>query len=68
MGSAVLHGVRSADINEICFQAAKLSDMKCVEVLGGLFVDCQEWHFQAAKRSDNGRTIPQEGRFAHAQE
>ncbi len=34
----------------------------------GLFAERQEWHFQAAKRSDISSTILQEGRFAHAQE
>ena len=52
MSSAVLEGGRSADIHELCFQAAKPSDMDCVEVQGGLFDDSHEWHFQAAKRSD----------------
>ena len=42
--------------------------MGCVELQGGLFADCQEWHFQAAKSSENSSTILQEGRFANAQE
>ena len=46
------------------FLAAKLSDMDCVELQGGLFVDCQEWNFQVSKRSDYCRTVLQEGRFA----
>ncbi len=29
----------------------------------GLFDDCQEWHFQAANRSDKSSTILQLGRF-----
>ena len=52
MSSAVLEVGRSADIHELCFQAAKPSDMDCVEVQGGLFDDSHEWHFPAAKRSD----------------
>ena len=48
MGSAVLVGGRSADIQEFCFQAVKRSDMDCAELQGGLFADCQEWHIQAA--------------------
>ena len=43
MGSAVLEGDRSADFHEFCFQAAKFSDMDCVEVQGDLFAECQEW-------------------------
>ena len=42
--------------------------MDCVEVQGGLFADRQEWHFQAAKRSDKSSKIQQEGRYADAQE
>ena len=68
MGSAVLEVGRPANINEFCFQAAKRSDMDCVEVQGGLFAESQEGHFQAAKRLDMSSTILQEGRFAHAQE
>ena len=59
---------RSADIQEFCFQAAKLSDMDCVEVQVCLFADCQERHFQAANRSDKSSTILQVGRFADVQE
>ena len=42
--------------------------MDCDGLLGGLFADCQEWHFQAANPSDKGRTILLLGRFAEAQE
>ena len=52
MSSAVLEGGRSADIHELCFQAAKRSYMDCVEVQGCLFADSHEWNFQAAKSSD----------------
>ena len=52
MGSAVLLGGRSANIQEFCFQAAKRSDMDCEEQQECLFPDSQEWHFHAAKRSD----------------
>ncbi len=38
------------------------------ELQRGLFADCQEWYFQAAKRTDKGSTILQEVRFADAQE
>ena len=31
MGSAVLESVRCANIHEFCFEAAKLSDIVCVE-------------------------------------
>ena len=39
--------------------------MDCVELQGCRFADCQERHFQAAKRSDKSSTILQERRFAH---
>ena len=68
MSSTVLEGVHSADIHEFCIQATKRSDMDCVEQQGCLFADRQEWHFQAASRSDKSSTILQEGRYAHAQE
>ena len=42
MISDILEGGRSADIHDFCFQAAKRSDMDCVELHGGLFDDCQE--------------------------
>ncbi len=42
-----LEGRRSADIHEFCFQAAKRSDMDCVDLQVGLFADCQEWHFKS---------------------
>ena len=51
MVSAVLKGGRSADIHEFCFQAAKRSDMDCVDVQWCLFVDCQEWCIVAEKFS-----------------
>ena len=43
MGSAVLESGRCANIHELCFQAAKRSDMDCVEGQGGLFADSKEW-------------------------
>ena len=49
MCSAVPEGCRSAYFHEFRFRAAKPSDMVCVEMQGGLFADCQEWHFQPAK-------------------
>ena len=67
MVSAVLDGGRSAYIHEFCFQAAKRSNMDCVELQVGLFADNQEWD-KAAKRSDKSSTILKECRFAHAQE
>ena len=48
MCSAVLEGGRSADNQKFCFQAAKRSDMDCVEVQRGVFADCKEWHFQVS--------------------
>ena len=60
MGRAVLEGGRPANIHEFCFQAAKRSDMECVELQGCLFAERQEWHFQAAKRSDMSCNILQE--------
>ena len=45
MASAVCVGGRFTHIQEFCFQAAKCSDMDCAELQGGLYVDCQEWHF-----------------------
>ena len=68
MSSALLEVGRSVDIHESCFQAAKRSDMDCVEVQGVLFADCQEYHFHVSKRSDNCSTILQDGRFADVHE
>ena len=42
--------------------------MDFAQLQWGLFADCQEWHFQAAKSSDINSTIMEEGRFAVAQE
>ena len=42
--------------------------MNCAELQGCLFADCQEWHFQARKRTDKSSTILQDGRFADAEE
>ncbi len=39
MGSAVLDGGRSSYIHGFCFQAAKRSDMDCVELQECLFAD-----------------------------
>ena len=47
MSSGVLEGGQSVDIHEFCFQAAKRSDMDCVDLQVGLFADCQEWHFKS---------------------
>ena len=63
MSSVVLEVGRSVDIQELCFQAAKRTDMICVEVQVCLFADCQEGNFQFSKRSDNCSIIVQEGRF-----
>ncbi len=38
----VIEGGRSDYIHEICFQAAKGSDMDCVELQVCLFADCQK--------------------------
>ena len=57
MGSAVLDGGRSSYIHGFCFQAAKRSDMDCVDLQEYLFADCQEWHFQVSIRSGNCNTI-----------
>ena len=46
----------------------KLQNVQICEVKVGLFTDCQEWRFQAAKLSDTSSAILQEGRFADAQE
>ena len=67
MCSAVLEVARSADIH-VSVSSCKTFRYNCVKLQAGLFADCLEWHFQAAKRSDKSRTILQEGRFAHAQE
>ena len=48
MGSAVLKGGPSADFTNLV-SSCKTSNMDCVEVQGGLFVDCEEWHFQVGK-------------------
>ena len=42
MGSSVLEGGGTANINEFCFQAAKLSDMDCAELKGGIYADSHE--------------------------
>ena len=42
--------------------------MDCVELQRVLFVDSQEWDFEAAKRSDKCSSFLQEDRLAHAQE
>ena len=55
MCSAVLLGGRSANIHEFCFQAAKRSDMDCVEVQEGLFAD--RMAFSVSKRSDKSSTF-----------
>ncbi len=47
MGSAVLQGGRSANIHELCFQAAKRSDKVCVYLQWVLFADCPESHFRS---------------------
>ncbi len=48
MGSAVLEGGRFSNIHKFCFQAAKRSDMDCVELQFGLFANCKEKHFQVS--------------------
>ena len=68
MGSALMVGCRSPDIQEICFQAAKRSNMDCVKVQWRLFPKFQEWHFHAAKRLYKINTIRKEDRFAHSPE
>ena len=68
MGSAVLECGRSDDIQDMCFQGAKRSDMDCEEQQECLFADSQEWGFQAAERSDKSSTLQQEDRFAHTVE
>ncbi len=68
MSSAVLVGGRSADIHELCFQAAKRAEMDCAELQWCLIADWKEWHFQAAKRSDKSSTILQDDRFAATRE
>ena len=47
MCSAVMEDGRSVDIHEFCFQAAKLSDIDCVELQGGLFADCRNSIFRS---------------------
>ena len=44
------------DFHEICFQAAKRSDMDCMELQGGLFADCQELYLRLRKFQI--RTVP----------
>ena len=68
MGSAVLLGGRSADVQEFCFQTAKRSDMVCAELQGRVLADCQEWRIVPVKVSDKSSSLLQEGRFANAQE
>ena len=51
MGSAVLVAGRFADVQELVFKTEKSSDIGCAELLGCLFLYCQEWRFLAAKRS-----------------
>ena len=47
MGSAVLEGSPSDDIHEFYFQAAKRSDMDCVDVHGGLFLFVGNGNFRS---------------------
>ena len=57
MDSDVLPGGPSANVQQICFQTAKLSVMVCDELQAILLADCQEWRIVAAKRSDKSSTI-----------
>ena len=68
MGSAVLEGGGTANINEFCFHAAKRSDMNCVELQRCLFVNYQALHFQVSNLTDICSTILQEIRFADVNE
>ena len=68
MVSAVLEVCRSADIHEFCFQAAKRSDMCCVEVQEGLFADSLEWYYHDVICSDKRSTLLQECRIADVSE
>ena len=55
MGSAALEGGISANIHELCFQAAKRSDMDYVEVQMSLFA--VRMAFSGSKRSDKSCMI-----------
>ena len=51
---------RFAEVQDLCFQTAKRSDMGCAE-LKSLLADCQEWCIQSAKSSDLRSANLQEG-------
>ncbi len=46
MGKAVVEDGRPANIHEICFQAAKRSDMECVEVQGAYLLKVRNGTFR----------------------
>ncbi len=68
MGSAVLLGGRYIDVHEFCFETAKRSDIRLLELQGCLLANFHQLRIVAAKRSDKFRTHLQEGQFANAQE
>ena len=52
MCSAIPEGGCFADVQELRLKHENFSDLGCAELQGVLFADCQEWQFQATKRSD----------------
>ena len=59
IGSAVQLGCRSADFPNYVFKLQNVQIWTVTDCKRGLFADCQEWHFQAANRSDKSSTILQ---------
>ncbi len=60
-----MKGLRFADSQESRFQASKRSNMSSAVLVGGRFVDIQEFFFQ--KRSDMDCVVLQGGLFAYCQ-
>ena len=54
MGCAELQGGLFSDFPELCFRAAKRSDMSSAILEEGRFANTQESRIQVAKRSDMG--------------
>ena len=54
MRIAVMHSGQFCDVQELCFETAKSSDMGCATLLEGRFVDAPKSNFQCAKNSNMG--------------
>ena len=47
-----MHSGQFCDVQELCFETAKSSDMGCATLLEGRFVDAPKSSFQGAKNSN----------------